>query len=208
MILGRRSPARSVRQARGGLNEGRSAQDPPGKTAVTPRTGRTPKGSVPKATLRMRNRHDCATHVRSAQTTRSFSQPACTAKGGKRAAARAVLPSTPRLSRSGPETAPGHSQEVPRPSRRVLDGTRTGRAICHVPPALPSAFASGCTFVCSEKKGAAEAAPLPQSTMNVRAPSPSSIRTVEPSGTSPPSSFSASGSCRYLCTARLSGRAP
>ena len=39
-------------------------------------------------------------------------------------------------------------------------------------------------------------------------PSPSSTLTVEPSGTSPRRIASASGSCRYFCTARFSGRAP
>ncbi|KHS41605.1 hypothetical protein NJ75_04630 [Novosphingobium subterraneum] len=43
----------------------------------------------------------------------------------------------------GPEPPPGHSHPVPRPPRCVPQRHRTGRAICELPPALRSAFASG-----------------------------------------------------------------
>ncbi|TWH88556.1 hypothetical protein IQ25_00679 [Novosphingobium taihuense] len=109
----------------------------------------------------------------------------------------------------GSEPPPGHSQPVPRPFPRVPRRHRTGRAICDFPPGVTVRIRQRMSLCLLQKGRGRRSSPLPDhSTMKLKAPSPSSIRTVEPSGTSPPSSFSANGSCRYRCTARFKGLAP
>lgn len=90
-------------------------------------------------------RHDCATV--SAQTTGSFHAAACQKPRQYASRCQGFVLSHVSDHQAeptrGPEPPPGHSHPVPRPPRCVPQRHRTGRAICELPPALRSAFASG-----------------------------------------------------------------
>lgn len=191
----------------------RASRPAPGKQPPVPRTKDTgPPLQQPS--------HPCGPGTALSHDPRSRDPPSSPRKppGNGPHASRRPLPSLARSHKAAPERGrtalPATRPTGTRPPRARHARRRAGRAICPATGARVRTrqrmrFRAADPWAPAQRKRGRRSSPLPvHAITKLRAPSPSSIRTVLPSGTSPPSSFSASGSCKYRCTARFNGRAP
>ena len=154
-MLWQRLPARSVRQVRLGSTRGVKPKTYRAITAVTQgQTGHPRADSTapnPERRCGCGTRHDLRDNV--GANDRFFSRsrlPEAKAAREPLLTLRPVKHVRPQAEPTrGSEPPPGHSHPVPRPPFACHNGTAPVARSVRFPPALPSAFASGCIFVSS-----------------------------------------------------------